>query len=42
MGKKIKVKAGETRQSGFLYFVMGDDLIVHKTKMARGGRKKKK
>lgn len=38
----IKVKEGEQRKDGYLYFVKGDDLEVYKAKMARGGRKKKK
>ena len=42
MGKSIKVKAGETRQSGWLYFVRGDELEVWKAQMARGGKKSKK
>jgi hypothetical protein len=37
-----KVKKGETRKEGYLYFVKGKDLEVYKTKMSRGGRKKKK
>lgn len=37
-----KVKAGEQRQSGYLYFVKGMDLQVYKTKMARGRKKAKK
>jgi|TARA_Y100000310_G_scaffold159627_1_gene159301 hypothetical protein len=37
-----KVKAGEQRESGWLYFVKGKTLEVWKAKMARGGRKKKK
>jgi len=42
MAKTIKVKSGEKRQKGFLYFVKGDNLEIHKAKMARGRRKKKK
>lgn len=38
----VRVKAGEKRQEGFLYFVKGKNLEVFKTKMARGGRRKKK
>jgi len=38
----VKCKAGEKRQSGWLYFVKGMGLEVWKAKMARGGRKKKK
>ncbi len=37
-----KVKAGERRQSGWLYFVKGDGLEIWKAKMARGGKKKSK
>ena len=33
-----KVKEGETRQKGFIYFVKGENLEVWK---AQGGRKKK-
>lgn len=36
-----KVKPGETRQPGWLYFVKGQNLEIWKAKMARGGRKKK-
>lgn len=35
-----RVKAGEKRQKGWLYFVKGNDLQIHKAKMARGRRKK--
>jgi len=38
----IKVKPGEKRADGFLYFVKGKDLEVYKAKMARGGKRKKK
>ena len=38
----VKCKAGEKRESGWLYFVKGNALEVWKAKMARGGRKKKK
>jgi len=38
----VKVKAGEKRESGWLYFVKGANLEVFKAKMARGGKKKKK
>ena len=41
MGTSTKIKSGETRQSGFLYFVKGNDLQVYKSKMARGGKRKK-
>lgn len=37
-----KVRAGEKRQSGWLYFVKGNNLEVWKAKMARGGKKKRK
>ena len=37
-----KCKAGEKRQTGWLYFVKGDKLDIWKAKMARGGKKKKK
>lgn len=37
-----EVYEGEKRQKGYLYFVKGDDLMVYKVKMARGGKKKKK
>jgi len=37
-----KVKAGEKRQSGWLYFVKGDNLEIWKAKMARGGKRKSK
>ena len=36
-----KVKSGEKRAKGWLYFVKGDRLDVWKTKMARGRKKKK-
>ncbi|MBS3147195.1 hypothetical protein J4471_05890 [Candidatus Woesearchaeota archaeon] len=35
-----KVKSGEKRQSGWLYFVKGNNLEIWKAKMARGGKKK--
>ena len=35
-----KVRAGERRQSGWLYFVKGDNLEIWKAKMARGGKRK--
>ncbi len=38
----VRVKDGERRQDGYLYFVKGKNLEVFKTKMARGGRRKKK
>lgn len=41
MGNVIKVKPGETRQEGFLYFVKGIDLEVYKCEMARGKKPKK-
>ncbi len=37
-----KVKAGEKRQSGWLYFVKGTNLEIWKAKMARGGKRKSK
>jgi hypothetical protein len=37
----VKVKFGEKRQEGFLYFVKGKNLEIFKVKMARGGKKKK-
>ena len=37
-----KVKEGETRQEGWLYYVKGEDLQIWKAKMARGRRGKKK
>jgi len=37
-----KVKEGEKRQPGYLYFVKGENLEVYKTKMARGRKPKKK
>lgn len=38
----VKVKSGEKREKGWLYFVKGDKLEIFKAKMARGGKKKKK
>lgn len=38
----IPVKKGEKRQSGWLYFVKGENLQVHKAKMSRGKKKKRK
>ena len=35
-----KVRSGERRQAGWLYFVKGDNLEVWKARMARGGKKK--
>ncbi|MBI2663488.1 hypothetical protein HYX15_03080 [Candidatus Woesearchaeota archaeon] len=35
----VKVKAGEKRESGWLYFVKGKALEVWKAKMARGRKK---
>ena len=37
-----KVRAGEKRQPGWLYFVKGNSLEIWKAKMARGGKRKKK
>lgn len=37
-----KVKEGETRQEGWLYFVKGENLEVWKAKMSRGRKAKKK
>lgn len=36
-----KVKEGETRQEGWLYFVKGENLEVWKAKMQHGRKKKK-
>lgn len=38
----IKVKEGEKRRDGFLYYVKGDNLDVYRTKMAKGRKKSKK
>ena len=35
-----KVRAGEKRQSGWLYFVKGNNLEIWKARMARGGKRK--
>ena len=35
----VKVKAGEKRESGWLYFVKGKTLEIWKAKMARGRKK---
>ena len=37
-----KVRAGEKRQKGYMYFVSGENLQIMKAKMARGGKRKKK
>lgn len=37
--KVIKVKKGEQREAGWLYFVKGENLEVFKCKMARRGKK---
>lgn len=37
-----KVKAGEQREAGWLYFVKGENLEVWKAKMSRGRHKSKK
>ncbi|MDP6642415.1 MAG: hypothetical protein QGF74_03485 [Candidatus Nanoarchaeia archaeon] len=35
----VRVKSGESRESGWLYFVKGKTLEVWKAKMARGRKK---
>ncbi len=37
-----KVKSGEKRAKGWLYFVKGNNLEVYKAKMARGRKKSRK
>lgn len=37
-----KVKEGELREEGYLYFVKGENLEVYKAKMSRGRKKKSK
>jgi len=38
---KIVLKTDIPREQGFLYYVKGDPLELHKAKMSRGGKKKK-
>ncbi len=38
----VKVKAGEKRQAGWLYFVKGKTLEIWKARMARGRKRKAK
>ena len=39
MGKHIKVKEGETRKPGWMYFIKGPKLTRYKVRMARGAKR---